>query len=533
MRFEIPFLVFVALSASAGLADSVVSIYESAGTSTPESPIDAIVFREFAKKGIRPTYCPDAVFLRRAYLDVIGTLPTALEAREFLADTSIKKRQALIERLLARDEFADYWAMKWSDLLRIKAEFPVNLWPNAAQAYHRWVRASIRDNKPYDRFVREMLVSNGSNFRVGPVNFYRALQARTPEGIASAVALTFMGSRTDSWPSNRVVGLSAFFSQISYKPTREWKEEIVFWDPEKAFSASVPTNAPVKRGPPVGVLPDGTRVKLTPDRDPREIFADWLIAPDNPWFSLNICNRIWAWLLGRGLINEPDDIRPGNPASYPAALSYLQREFIKSGYDMKHIYRLILNSRIYQLSAMPPAAGKVKVGPEAFASYPLRRLDAEVLIDAINKITGTSDLYTSAIPEPFTFIPANKPAIALPDGSITSAFLELFGRPARATGMENERVNRQTSSQSMHLLNSSHIQRKLEDGPALKLLLNPNRKPRDVVEELYLSILSRFPTAEEAGRAEAYAKTGVVKGREAGIDLAWALINSDEFLYRH
>ena len=196
---------------------------------------------------------------------------------------------------------------------------------------------------------------------------------------------------------------------------------------------------------------------------------------------------------------------------------------------MKHVMRLILNSRVYQLSSVVPAS-KVKPGEALFAYYPIRRLDAEVLIDAINKVTGTTDLYTSAIPEPFTFIPANKPAIALPDGSITSSFLELFGRPARATGMESERGDK---PQCMHLLNSSHIQRKLEEGPVMKMLLNPNRKQPEIVEELYLTILSRFPAPAEVEKMDAYVKTGVVKGREAGIDLAWALLNSDEFLYRH
>jgi len=511
------------------------SVFETAATGTAETPVDAIVFRGFAKKGIHPTYCSDAVFVRRAYLDVIGTLPTAQEAREFIQNPSLTKRRALIDRLLERDEFADCWAMKWSDLLRVKAEFPVNLWPNAAQAYHHWIRASIRDNKPYDRFVREMLTSNGSNFRVGPVNFYRAIQSRTPEGIASAVALTFMGTRTDSWPTNTLAGMAVFFSQITYKPTREWKEEIVFWNPDKDLLAATPTNqvAPASRqGPLVGVLPDRTKIKLPPDRDPREVFADWLISPKNPWFTASICNRIWSWLMGRGIIHEPDDIRPDNPPSNPALLAYLQKEFIKSGYDMKSIYRLILTSRTYQLSSVAPAS-KVKAGESLFAYYPLRRLDAEVLIDAINKVTGTTDLYTSAIPEPFTFIPANKPAIALPDGSITSSFLELFGRPARATGMENERVNKPLPPQSMHLLNSSHIQRKLEEGPVLKRLLDPNRKQQEIVEELYLTILSRFPTASERAKVEEYMKSGVVKGRESGVDLAWALINSDEFMYRH
>jgi hypothetical protein len=535
-RGWLPLTIFGVVLAGAVKAVPEDSAFETAATATAETPLDIFVFHAFAKKGVRPMYCSDAVFVRRAYLDAIGTLPTAEEAREFIQDPSLTKRRALIERLLARDEFADYWAMKWCDLLRVKAEFPINLWPDAAQAYHHWIRVSIRENKPYDRFVREMLTSNGSNFRVGPVNFYRAVQSKTPEGIASAVALTFMGTRTDSWTTNQLAGLAAFFSQISYKPTREWKEEVVFWDPDKDLLAAPPTNvAAVARSRPaplVGILPDKTRIKLPPDRDPREVFADWLVSPDNPWFTASICNRVWYWLMGRGIIHEPDDIRAGNPPSNPALLAYLQKEFVKSGYDTRYLFRLILCSRAYQLSSVAPAS-KVKAGAALFAYYPIRRLDAEVLIDAINKVTGTSDLYTSAIPEPFTFIPANKPAISLPDGSITSSFLELFGRPARATGMENERVNRPLPPQRMHLLNSSHIQRKLEEGPALKRLLDPNRKPQEIITELYLTILSRFPTPSEMTKVEAYMKSGVVKGREAGIDLAWALINSDEFMYRH
>jgi hypothetical protein len=167
---------------------------------------------------------------------VIGTLPTADEARTFLRDQRPEKRRLLIDHLLSRPEFADYWAMKWCDVLRVKAEFPVNLWPNAAQAYHHWIKVSLRENKPYDRFVREMLTASGSNFRVGPVNFYRAVQNKTPEGIAAAAALTFMGTRVESWKDKeKLQGMAAFFSQLSYKPTREWKEEIVYWEPDKSF----------------------------------------------------------------------------------------------------------------------------------------------------------------------------------------------------------------------------------------------------------------------------------------------------------
>ena len=522
-------VICLTLAGGALAAEMAPNVFESPEPPTPAGKLDRLVFGKLSSLGIQPVLCSDAVFIRRAYLDVIGTLPTAGEVRDFLQDPDTKeKRRALINRLLEREEFAVYWAMKWGDILRIKAEFPVNLWPNAAQAYHRWVQASLAENKPYDKFVREMLTSSGSNFRVGPVNFYRAVQSKTPETVANAVALTFMGSRTDAWPEDRLKGMAAFFSQIGYKPTSEWKEEYVFWDPLK--SSVVPTSIapgrdaittsgrpagteaqaetpPVTDGQPLtAIFPDGTKVQLPPDRDPREVFADWLITPKNPWFTRSIVNRVWAWLLGRGIIHEPDDIREGNPPSNPQLLAYLEKELIDSGYDLKHLYRLILSSSTYQFSSMPRFNT-----PEAaanFAGYPLRRLDAEVLIDAINKITGTSDLYTSPIPEPFTNIPRDKPAIAIADGSITSPFLALFGRSARATGMENERDNKPVPAQWLHMLNSSHIQQKLEQSPKLKAMIDPSRKPREIVEELYLTILSRRPTDDEVTSAVEYSALG-------------------------
>ena len=550
-------IVFLALAGRVAAAEPAPNVFESPEAVTPAGDLDRIVLAKLSSLGIQPTLCSDAVFVRRAYLDVIGTLPTAKEAREFIQDPDVKnKRRTLVDRLLERDEFADYWAMKWGDILRIKAEFPVNLWPNAAQAYHRWVRASIVENKPYDKFVREMLTSSGSNFRVGPVNFYRAIQNRTPDSIATAVALTFMGARADAWPKERLSGMTAFFSQIGYKPTREWKEENVFWDPlnsappvaedAPAKSANTAPTAetplPVSHAPKEAVFPDGTKIELPPNRDPRDVFADWLIRPENRWFTRSIVNRVWAWLLGRGIVHEPDDIRDDNPPSNPELLAYLEKELVTNHYDLKHLYRLILNSATYQFSSMPRTGT-----PEAeanFAAYQVRRLDAEVLIDAINKVTGASDLYTSPIPEPFTYIPTGKPAVALPDGSITSPFLALFGRSARATGMENERNNKPVPAQWLHLLNSSHIQTKLEQGPKLKAILDSGHKPEEIIEELYLTILSRFPTAEEVKSLQEYGppppagKPGKSpakppKRRQDWIDIAWALINSNEFLFRH
>ena len=544
-------LLFAAVSLAAQAAEVSPSVFESPEPPSAKGEIDRLVFARLEKLKIKPVLCSDAVFVRRAYLDVIGRIPTAEEARRFITDSAPDKRDRLIDQLLEREEFADYWAMRWGDVLRIKAEFPVNLWPNAAQAYHRWVRTSIAENKPYDRFVRELLTSSGSNFRVPPVNFYRAIQNRTPEGIAAAVALAFMGARTDSWPAEKMQNMTVFFSQVGYKPTREWKEEHVIWDPY-GITKQIPkpnqdTGETAPAGPiepkralekPIAVaFPDGTKGELRPDQDPREVFADWLIRKENPWFARAAVNRVWWWLLGRGIVHEPDDIRDDNPPSNPELLAYLEKQFVASGYDMRKLYRLILTSQTYQLSS------RLAVDtPEAraqFAAYPLRRLDAEVLIDAINSITGTSDLYTSPIPEPFTYIPKDKPAVAIADGSITSPFLALFGRSARATGMENERDNKPVPAQALHMLNSSHIQRKIEQGPKLAALFESGKKTSEIIEELYLTVLSRLPTAEELKTAEGYRAPGLARRtnrgrpREEWVDIAWALINSPEFMYRH
>jgi hypothetical protein len=485
--------------------------YESADPARPKGRIDDLVFANLARLGIEPAaLSSDAVFLRRAFLDTIGALPTAQEAQKFLADTSPDKRAQLIDNLLQREEFADYWANKWSDILRVKAEFPINLWPNAAQAYQHWLRSSISENKPYDRFVREMLTESGSNFRNPPVNFYRAMQNREPQGIAQTVALTFMGARAEKWPDGQLAGMSAFFCRIGFKETNEWKEEIVHFDRSKPLI-------------PIGKFPDGTTVKLGPTDDPREAFANWLISPKNPWFARAIVNRVWSWLLGRGIVNEPDDLRADNPPENPELLAYLERELVASHYDLKHIYRLILNSSTWQLAPVPRSDK-----PDAathFAYYPLRRLDAEVLIDALNQITGANEKYSSAIPEPYTFMPDDQRAITLPDGSIGSSFLELFGRPSRDTGLETERNNRLTDAQRLHLLNSSQVLRKIEQGPKMQALRR-QRDPKERLAAFYLTILSRYPTADEG-------KIIAAHGQAAFVDLPWALINSTEFLYRH
>ena len=524
-RFYQYWLACLALAFVLALAPLATTAAPESGTAgkdrKPSSMIDQLVFGNLRQLGIKPApICSDEVFVRRVYLDVIGTLPEAEEVRSFLVDQSPGKRNALIDRLLERDEFADYWAMKWCNLLRVKSEFPINLWPNAVQAYHRWIRTGIKENRPYDQFVRELLVSSGSNVRNPPVNFYRAVQSKEPQTLAQAVALTFMGTRAEKWPKERLAAMAVFFSRVGYKTTAEWKEEIVFNDFSKAT------------GPAEAEFPDGTKIKLSPQQDPREAFANWLITPKNPWFTRSLANRTWSWLLGRGIYHEPDDLRPDNPPVNPELLALLEQELIASKYDQKSLFRLILKSKTYQLSCLPASTD-----PRAeanFAFYPVRRLEAEVLIDAINQITGSTEQYTSRIPEPFTFMPEEQRSIALADASISSPFLELFGRSPRDTGTEAEQRNSLPSAaQELHLLNSSHIRNKLEKGPKLKAILQDKKKPpRDLANDLYLTILSRYPTAEELAIIHEYRQKST-KSWLVPADLVWALLNSAEFQFRH
>ncbi len=499
---------------------TMIRPFEAAVVFISVNPIDEHVLAVLRRRGIEPAYlCSDEVFIRRVYLDVIGTLPDPREVRDFLGGRRSDKRAVLIEALLQREEFADYWAMKWCDLLRVKSEFPINLWPNAVQAYHQWIRDAIARNEPYDRFARELLTASGSNFRVPPVNFYRAVQGREPSALAAATALTFMGVRLDTWSEEQRRDLEKFFSSVAYKETAEWKEEIVHLSPK----ATRPLDA---------VFPDGTKVRILPGEDPRRVFSDWLIRPENGWFARNIVNRLWAWLIGRGIIEEPDDIRSDNPPSNPGLLAYLEGELVESGYDLRHIYRLILNSRTYQQSCIPRSRhGEAE---RQFAYCVPRRLDAEVLIDALNTICGSGEKYTSPIPEPFTFIPEGQRTIALADGSISSPFLELFGRPSRDTGLMSERDNKPTDAQRLYLLNSSHIQKKIENSQRLRTLVRETRGDRRaLVRSLYVMILSRYPTQAELAAAEQYLRTDGGGLQQAVHDLTWALSNTKEFLYRH
>lgn len=503
---------------------------------TANNKIDDLVLAKLKELGIPPSeLCSDGQFLRRAYLDATGALPTAEEARAFLADSSSQKRAELIDELIDSEEFADYWALKWGDLFRIKSEFPSNLWPNAVQAYHHWVRDSIAKNKPYDQFARELLTSSGSNFRDPPANYYRAFLQRTPENTAEVTALTFMGARIgcarchahpdERWTRDDGLGLAAFFAPVRFKPTTEWKEEIVYVDPRQTM-----------RHPSTGaVVPpkflDGEVLELAPDEDPRLKLAEWLTSPENPWFARNIVNRTWFWLLGRGIVHEPDDLRPTNPPTNPELLQYLETELTEHNYDLKHIYRLILNSRTYQLSSKTNEWNGNDVAH--FSHYYVKRLGAETLLDAIGQVTERWDTYRSIIPEPFVVLPEGFRATHLADGSIGLPFLELFGRPPRDTAFESDRDLELSMRQTLHLLNSGDVQNKINASPRLQQFFKEKKSDPEIIEEVYLSTLARFPNDEEKQKVQQYLTRDPKLRTQAVQDLVWAVLNTKEFLFNH
>jgi len=500
------------------------------------NPIDQLVYGKLKMLGIPPSeLSSDQDFLRRVYLDTIGVLPTSKEAREFYADHSYDKRVRLIDRLLRRDEYADFSALKWSDLLRIKSEYPVRVWPKAVAIYYKWLHDSLAHNKPYDQLVTELLTANGSDFRNPAVNYYRAMQDHDAQTIGETTALVFMGARigcarchshpVESWSAKDDLSLAAFFSKIRYKSTLEWKEEIVYSD------VRVNLRDPRSRAVVTPKFLAGPVAETAKDEDPRARFAQWLTASGNPWFARNVVNRIWYWLLGKGIVHEPDDMRATNPPENPELLDYLANELVTHHYDLQHVFRLILNSRTYQASS---AANQWNQWDSRhFSHYPIHRLTAEQLLDAISQTTGTSEKFTSNIPEPYSNWPAGTRAEQISDGNTACTFLDLFGRPGRDTPYESERSSEASLRQELYLLNSEQLAGKLSNSPTLKRLLAANLKDPELIDEVYLMTLSRFPSADTKQKLVAYLTRNASARATALQDVVWAVINTKEFLFNH
>jgi hypothetical protein len=484
--------------------------------------IDPLVFAKLKKLNILPSdLCDDADFLRRVYLDVIGTLPTAAEARRFLTDQRPDRRARLVDELLQRPEFADYWALKWSDLLRVDAQA---LGHKRAYAYYRWIRDSLAVNKPLDRFARELLTADGPLQESGPANFYKVMPR--PGDTASTVSQVFLGVRIacaechhhpfDRWSTTDYYGMQAFFTPVSFRSSLRGEAMLA--------SGVAQTNNP-RTGETIRAHPLGKEMPaVSAPGDPRVALAEWLTSADNPWFARNLANRVWAHFLGRGLVEPVDDVRATNPPTNPELLDALAKHLVESKFDLRQLIRAITASRVYQLSSKPNATNDRD--EQNYSRALFRRLDAEVLLDMVCQTTG--------VPEKFSGVPAGSRAIQLWDSKVPHYFLKLFGRPVRISACECERVQEPSVAQVLHVMNSPEIQAKLNhEGGAIARLVKEKTDDGALVEELYLTFYCRLPREKECKVAVEHLRRDPAKRREAAEDLAWSLLNSLEFVFNH
>lgn len=490
--------------------------------------IDRLVWDKLQRLGITPSQpAGDATFLRRSYLDVIGRLPTPEETRAFLAEASPGKRDRVIDSLLDRPEYADHWASKWADLLRPN---PYRVGMKAVYNLDAWLRDAFRRNKPLDLFAKEILTAQGSTFRNGATVVLR--DRREPDEITTMVTQIFLGIRLDCarchhhpfeiYGQDDFYGLAAYFSRIGRKVTPYLStpisggEEVLFL----ASSGQVkhPINGKVMEPRPLfGTAPVG------PTQDPRRAFADWATSDSNPFFARVQVNRVWADLMGRGLVEPVDDLRNTNPASNGPLLEALADEFRRQRYDQKKLLRTIMTSTVYGLSSRP--TDRNLADTRNYSRHYRQRLRAEVLLDAISDVTGTS--------ETFSAMPTRARANQLWTVRAQSTFLDSFGRPDPNQDPPCERNTDTTVVQALHLMNSENLHRKVtsDEGRAQKLAAS-KLTSREIVDELYLLVYARFPDEDERRVAQGlFERTGADR-RRAVEDLLWALINTPEFVFK-
>jgi uncharacterized protein DUF1549/uncharacterized protein DUF1553 len=464
----------------------------------------------------------DTEFLRRAYLDALGVLPTPDEVRAFMKDTAPDKRARLIDALTERPEFADFWALKWADILRIQDE---TMKDQGARAFHKWVRDSLAANKPMDRFVREIVTASGPTFQNAPANFFRAID--DPAEQSESVAQLFLGVRMlcakchnhpfERWTQDEYYQLAAFFSQVRGQRGPSKDEMTIQLDP----NGQVTHLRTGKVMQPKLLGADFPEIEKNQDR--RQSLAEWMTRKDNPFFAKVMVNRVWANLLGRGIVEPVDDFRESNPPVNEPLLEALAKDFADHSFDLRHLVRRIMNSRTYQLSAHPLPLNK---DDQTYFSHALPRImAAEQLLDAISQVTG--------MPEDFPGYPKGTRAVQLAGTKARTPFLKTFGRPDRNLTCECEREKDPTLLQALTLISGRNVHGKLRSESGRIATLAKSQKPNEeVLEELYLASLSRLPSdREKKGWLAHFAKSG--DRQQALEDLGWVLINSKEFLFRH
>jgi len=481
--------------------------------------IDEMVLAKLMTMGIVPSdLAGDTVFLRRAFVDTLGTLPRPDDVRAFLAEPDAGKRARWIDKILDRPEYADYAALQWSDLLLVNRD---KLGDRGAFELHRWLRGQFMRNRPFNEWVRELITASGSSARVGPVNFYRA--SATTEEVTRAVSQAFLGIRLEcaqchhhpfeKWSQEDFYGLAGFFNGMQRKKVAG-NEEVLFHPGYRPMPMPMTGRLVVTRPPDGPTLPEQER------SDPRAFLANWLTGPDNPWFARLAANRLWKHYLGRGLVEPEDDLRSTNPATNEPLLDYLAATLIKEKYDLKALARLILNSRTYQLTSVPSPTNKDD--EQFYSHYRVKRLPAEVLLDAISAVTEAS--------ESFPGRPSGTRAIELWDNRMPSYFLDIFGRSERLSPCACGRSSEPTMAQCLHLMNAPEIERKLAaPGGRIARLLKEKRTETQIVEELCLATLGHPPGEEERRVARQLFRTA--PPREAAQDFLWVLLNSHAFLF--
>ena len=497
--------------------------------------IDEIVLEKLQELKLPPSPpATDAQFMRRAYLDTLGILPTAQEARNFLADTTTDKRDRLIEELLTRPEFVDYWSYKWSDLLLVNS---FTLPKPLMWSYYNWIRGQVAANTPWDKFVRQLVTAKGSVMENGAGSFF--LLHDEPTEMSENVSVAFLGMSIncakchnhpmEKWTNDQYFAMANLFGRVRSKDGGGGDQII--------FSADSGDVIQALRGKPQPPTPlDGTPLALDHPGDRREHLADWLVAPQNPYFTASIVNRVWANFMGVGLVEAVDDMRKTNPPSNEKLLEALSAHLVEQQYDLKALMRTILQSQTYQRSsdALPGNADDTRF----YSRYYPKRLMAEVALDALSQVTGVP---TQFVRDGRNALQAGEPypmgyrAIQLPDSNTISYFLEAFGRPERLATCTCERTDEPSMAQALHIANGDTLNQKLQaPDNVIARLLAAGAPDEKIVEEAYLGALSRYPT--DAEKQALLAELASAAGDEKRLlteDLYWGILSSKEFLFNH
>lgn len=491
--------------------------------------VDQLVFEKLQRLGMPPSaVCDDATFIRRVTIDLAGRLPTMDETQQFMTDTDVNKRDKLVDRLVDSGDYADYFANKWSAVLRNRRKSPT--YTRGTYGFHAWIRQSLYENKPYDEFVREILAASGEMSDSPAVAWYR--EVKDVDQQVENTAQLFLGLRIqcarchhhpfESWSQRDYYGLSAFFTQVGRKPGAEADEESIYHKRGVAKATNPKTGESLSPTS-LGAAP----LALPSERDPRHALVDWMAEPSNRFFAPALVNRYWKHFLGRGIIDPEDDMRVTNPATNPELLDALAKHFVQSKFDMKDLIRTICKSTTYQLSAIPNQYNAKD--QQNFSRYYPKRLNAEVLLDAVDYVAGSSTNFTG--------LPAGARAVQIPDNGVTSYFLSVFGKPDGESACECERSSDASLAQCLHLLNSPELQTKLSAsaGRAVTLSKDQAAATQEKIRQIYLAAFSRAPLPDELAAAEEHvAKAQTDDARKRAFEnILWALVNTKEFLFNH